>query len=103
MTKQKRRFFSAEEKVSAVRKHLLENVKVSEICEELDINPNQFYLWQKHFFENGANAFTKEVKTHERKLEKKIAELEGKLTHKDNVISEIMSEFIETKKKNGVL
>lgn len=103
MTKRQRRNFSAADKVAAVRKHLLENVKVSEICDELAIVPNQFYQWQKQFFENGTNAFTKDSKAQERRLEKKVVDLENKLIHKDNVISEIMSEFIETKKKNGEL
>lgn len=101
MTKRQRRNFSAAEKVAAVRRHLLENVKVSAICEELEIVPNQFYQWQKQFFENGTNAFTKESKAQERRLQKKITDLEQKLIHKDNVISEIMSDFIATKKRMG--
>ena len=103
MSKQKRRVFTGKEKVAAIRKHLIEQVKVSEICEQLQISPNQFYLWQKQFFENGENAFVKENKKKKRRLESKIDELEKKLSHKDNVISEIMSEFMDVKKKNGAL
>ncbi len=103
MLKQKRRNFTGKEKVAAIRKHLIEQVKVSEICEQMQISPNQFYQWQKQFFENGENAFVKENKKKKRTLENKIDELKTKLSHKDNVISEIMSAFIEIKKKTGAL
>jgi transposase-like protein len=30
---------------------------VSDLCEELALQPTVFYRWQKEFFENGAAAF----------------------------------------------
>ncbi len=39
----KRRHFSPHEKVAAVKRHLLELVRISAICEELKIAPNMFY------------------------------------------------------------
>ncbi|GIW95462.1 MAG: hypothetical protein KatS3mg110_3503 [Pirellulaceae bacterium] len=42
-----RRFFSPEDKVAILRKHFLEGVPVSEICKQLDLNPAQFYNWQR--------------------------------------------------------
>ncbi|HLW68627.1 MAG TPA: transposase [Gemmataceae bacterium] len=52
-----RRHFSPEQKVAAIRRHLLEQVPVSQICNELGIAPSHFYLWQKEFFDNGHLAF----------------------------------------------
>jgi hypothetical protein len=43
-----------------LRRHLLEQVLVSELCREHDLHPNMFYRWQKEFFEGGAAAFAKE-------------------------------------------
>ena len=53
----KRRNYTAEEKVAILRRHLLEKVAVSDLCDEYQLNPNVFYHWQKQFFENGTAAF----------------------------------------------
>ena len=45
MTKKKRRRFSPEEKVKAIKSHVLENEDVSSICQRLSIYPNQYYDW----------------------------------------------------------
>src|SRR5207237_2160893 len=37
--------------------HLLDKVPVSDLCDELGLQPTVFYRWQKEFFENGAAAF----------------------------------------------
>lgn len=52
--KRDRKHYTAEEKVSILRRHLLDKVPVSELCEELGLQPTVFYRWQKEFFENGA-------------------------------------------------
>jgi transposase-like protein len=43
-------------KVALLRRHLLEQVPVSELCRKHDLHPNVFYRWQKEFFEGGAAA-----------------------------------------------
>lgn len=52
--KQERRHYSVEEKVAFLRRHRLDKVFVSDLCEELGLRPTVFYGWQKEFFENGA-------------------------------------------------
>ena len=97
-----RRHYSPEEKVKILRRHLLDGVPISEVCEKEQINPTLFYQWQKTFFENGAAAFAKQP--HSRsvgKTEQTIAALENKLKRKDEVIAEIMSEHIQLKKELG--
>ena len=54
--KKQRKHYTAEEKVAILRRRLLENVAVSDLCEELGLQPTVFYRWQKEFFENGAAA-----------------------------------------------
>ena len=53
----KRRTFSADEKVSILRRHLVDKVPVSNLRDEYGLNPTVFYRWQKEFFENGTAAF----------------------------------------------
>jgi transposase-like protein len=100
-----RRNYSSEEKVSILKRHLLGKESISDICDDLDIAPTQFYRWQKEFFDNAPLAFEKKkdrqsnVKT--RQLEEKVEKLESRLRHKDNVIAEITEDYIKLKKNVG--
>ncbi len=52
-----RRKFSGEEKMAILRRHLVEKMPVSDVCDQAGINPTLFYRWQKELFEQGAAAF----------------------------------------------
>lgn len=55
--RKERKHYTAEEKVAILRRHLLDKVPLSDLCEELGLQPTVFDRWQKEFFENGAAAF----------------------------------------------
>ena len=55
----KRKQFTPEQKVAIVRRHLVEKVAVSDLCDELGMHANQYYNWQKQLFENAAPAFAR--------------------------------------------
>jgi transposase-like protein len=97
----KRRTFTGAEKVSILRRHLLEKTPVSDLCDELGLRPNVFYRWQKEFFENGAAAFERRGNRETHKLEEKVSALQSKLAHKDEVIAEIMESHVRLKKSLG--
>jgi len=101
MTKRSRRKYTAQEKVAILRKHFLEGRTISDVCDAYDLNPTQFYRWQKEFFENGAAAFERTSKRTEQAAERRQIELEDKLKKKDSVIAEIMEELIAEKKRHG--
>ncbi len=87
-----RRHFQDHEKVAILKRHLIDKVPVSDLCDELDLYPNQFYDWLKRFFENGQLAFAKGRKAmavDDATLEK-IQKLEAKHTRKNEVMAEIM-------------
>src|SRR5712672_3196065 len=63
--KKARRHHSAEQKVTILRRHLLEKAPVSDLCEEFGLQPTVFYRWQKEFFENGAAAFQQKVRSNQ--------------------------------------
>ena len=48
------------EKVAILRRHLLDHVPVSDLCDEHQLSPTLFYLWQKQFFENGSGGLRAE-------------------------------------------
>lgn len=101
-----RRHFNAEQKMAAVRRHLLEAVPVSQLCDELGIAPSNFYLWQRELFENGQAVFERNGRANhkaEAVKDQKIAALEAKLRRKDEVLAELMEEHVQLKKSLGEL
>jgi transposase len=103
MNKQ-RKSYSGPEKVAILRLHLLEHKPVSDLCDQYGIHPAQFYRWQKEFFENGHVAFAqngKRRKPQQEAKDRKIAALEGKLQQKNEVLAEVMQEYVQLKKELG--
>jgi hypothetical protein len=52
--KKQRKHYTPEGKVAILRRHLVEGVPISELCDQLGLQPTVFCRWQKEFFENGA-------------------------------------------------
>ena len=98
-----RRHLSPQEKVAALKRHLLESVPVSEVCDQLGIAPTLFYRWQKEFFENGAAAFQTKGRADHQGEQERIEFLEKKIQRKDEVLAELMAEHIALKKELGEL
>ena len=97
----KRKNYSPEEKVAILKRHLVEKVPISDLCDELGLHPTVFYRWQTQFFENGARAFKGSEDPRSATLEKKVTELEEKLSRKNEVLSELMEEHVAPKKVLG--
>ena len=98
-----RKHYTAEEKVAILRRHLLDKLPVSDLCEELGLQPTVFYRWQKEFFENGAAAFQGKSRPNYPAEQQRIAFLEKKIQTKDEVLAELMAEHIALKKSLGEL
>ncbi len=97
----KRKQYSPQEKVSILRRHFVEGVAVSDLCDEYGIHPTMFYKWQKVFFEQGQAAFQSQQSAVEQQQAQKIASLEAKLTQKNEVLAELMEEHVLLKKSLG--
>lgn len=104
-SRKSRRTFSPADKIALLRRHLVEKALVSDLCEEQNLNVNQFYGWQRQLFENGATAFERQGSNRrvEDAKDRKIARLEEKLAQKNEVIAELMEENVRAKKANGEL
>lgn len=103
--KQTRRHFTPQEKVAVVKRHLLEGVPVSTLCDELDLSPTLFYLWQRQLFENAHLAFEngRRSKAVEDAKDRKIDQLEAKLGRKNEVMAELLEAHTLLKKELGDL
>ena len=102
MTK-RRKYYSPSEKVQLLKRHMLDKVPVSDLCDKHGLSPTVFYRWQKQFFEKGELAFSEKRKTKEKRQERRIQELEAKLALKNEVVSELMEAHIKLKKNLGEL
>jgi len=97
-----RRHFTAGDKAKALRRHLIEKVPISDLCEELGVQPTQFYRWQQTLFENAAAALERPALRPKADADaQRIAFLESKLQRKDEVLGELMEEHVALKKKLG--
>lgn len=101
--KKERHNYTPQEKVAILRRHLIEKQPVSEICEKLKLQPSVFQRWMKEFFENGAAAFEPVggSKKHQDKQQQRIEKLEEKLRKKDEVMAELLEEYVIVKKSLG--
>ncbi len=98
-----RKHYTAQEKVSILRRHLVEKVPVSDLGQELKLQPTVFYWWPKEFFENGAAAFQRGFDRESKNDRQRIAALEEKLKNKNEVLLELMEEHVALKKGLGEL
>jgi len=100
--RKKRKQYSAQEKVAILRKHLLDKIPVSELCDEYGVQPTVFYRWQKQLFEQAAECCFQRTRSSElTRLKRQIAQLEAKLAKKDEVLGEVMEEYVALKKPRG--
>ncbi len=98
---QKRKQYTAQEKVAILRLHLLEKKPLSDLCDQYGIHPTMFYRWQKEFFENGAAAFQTKARPNHQAEQERIDYLEKKIQTKDEVLAELMAEHVALKKSLG--
>ncbi len=97
----RRKNYTAEEKVRILRRHLMDHVPVSDLCDEIGLQPTVFYRWQKEFFEHGGAAFERQSNGKERESQRRIEALEAKIKRKDEVLAQLMEEHVALKKSLG--
>ena len=98
-----RKNYTPVENVAILRRHLIDHVAVSDICDEHRLSPALFYLWQKQFFENGPATFERKNAAPENRHLRTIAALREKLQRKNEVVAELMEEHSKLKKELGEL
>ena len=101
--KKARKHYTPSDKVAILRRHLIDRVSVSDLCDQYHLRPTLFYNWQKQFFENGAAAFERSEKRATDFKDRRIAALESKLQRKNEVVAELMEEHVQLKKELGGL
>jgi transposase-like protein len=101
-----RRHFTAEQKATIVRRHVAEKAPVSDLADELGVQPSQIHHWVKQVLEQAARAFENGgpgKRRDEHAKDEKIARLESKLAQKNEVVAELLQEHVQLKKVLGEL
>src|SRR5262245_14754181 len=105
MSKQKRRNHSTEQKAALLKRHLVDGVPVSDLCDEAGIQPSLFYYWQRQPFDNAGPEFAPGRKpaapSREQELATENERLRAKVAKKGGVIAEISEDFVKLKKALG--
>ena len=100
----KRKRYTAEEKIRILREVLEDGKPISEVADRYGLHPNNIFNWRKQLFEGAVQTFQiKRTDISEKAEERKVAMLEEKLKHKDEVIAEFAEELLGLKKKNSGL
>ena len=101
----KRRHFTAGQKAEAVRRHLAGKAPVSDLADELGVQPSQIHQWVKQVLDQAEKAFERAggPRRAEQDKERRIERLEAKLADKNEVIAELMEENVRAKKASGEL
>jgi len=104
--KSKRKHLSAETKLKILQEFLQKRVPVSELSETHDINPQYIYQWQNTLFSEGSVVFERKNGAHSgsqvvERLSGEIEKLKSVVASKNEVISELMSEYVKAKKQSG--
>ena len=96
----KRKRYTAEEKAKILREVLENGKTISEVAESYGVHPNNIMKWRKQLLEEGKQTFqVKRSDISSKAKERRIAALEDKIKHKDEVIAELAQELLELKKK----
>jgi transposase len=101
--RKERKLYTPKRRFLSLRRHLIDKISVSTLCEELQLQPTVFYHWLKQFFENGTSAFQCPRDSSRKRDQHCIAALEAKLRTKDEVLAELMEEHVALKKSWGKL
>ena len=106
-----RRKFSPPQKADVVRRHLADKVPVSNLADELGLQPSQIHAWVQQVLEHAEESFQRskgqrgpdEKDQKIANLEAKVAKQELQLAKKNEVVAELMQEHVQLKKEFGEL
>jgi transposase len=103
-----RKFLTPEQKISILRRYLVDGESIADLADEFQIHPTQIYAWQKQLFENGSPIFERRGNSSNQRRQqdaqaKKIEQLEAKLQKKNEVVAELLEEHVQLKKELGEL
>lgn len=102
MSKKPYRKVSEEDKVKALKRHLVEKEPVSKVCDELGVSPSLFYKWQQQLFEQAPVWLGRRVKEQTSDADdKRVTILRERLRQREEALAELMAEYVALKKRSN--
>jgi transposase-like protein len=101
---QTRRHYTPEQKAQIVRRHVVGKEPVSDLADELGLQPTQIHNWVKQVLDQADTAFKSgpgRPPKMEQVKDRRIEQLQAKLAQKNEVIAELMEEHVKLKKERG--
>ncbi len=89
----KRRRFSSEQKAVIVRRHLGGKVPVSDLADEMGLQPSQIHLWVKQVLEQAERAFSCGRRATSNPEKHLVAKLQDALERKDALLAELLHQI----------
>lgn len=89
------------ENVAILRRHLIHDVPVSDLCEEYQLSPMLFCPWQKRYCEYSQTTFERKNDTPNGHPQRTIAAFREKLQRRNEVVVELIEEHIKLEKELG--
>ena len=90
-----RRHFSPEQKAAVVRRHLADKEPVSNLADELGVQPSQIHLWTKQLLDQAERAFQANGRksSTSNPEQGRLAALEVALARKDALLGELLQQL----------
>lgn len=89
-----RRRFTAQHKAEAVRRHLTGKQPISDLADELQLQPSQVYLWTKQVLDQAERALQPTAtRARDDGQTQRIQELEAALARKADVVTELIQQL----------
>jgi transposase len=99
--KKQRKHYTPEEKVAILRRHLLEQVPSSELCDQQGLQPTGLLPLAEGVLRERRGCLSAESAANHSAEQERIAYLEKKIQTKDEVLAELMAEHVALKKRLG--
>jgi transposase len=97
-----RRHFTCSQKIAILRLHLLEHMPISDVCQENDLQPTAFYLWQKKLFENGAAVLERPQAANSRHGDAiELGRLKAMLRQRNDALAELVTDYLIVRRSAG--
>jgi len=95
--------YTDQEKALILKEHIDDGLSVSQLASKYNMHPNVIYNWKNKMIESVADEKTKRNTNKQlTRSQEKIRDLEETLAKRENIITELVSENIELKKKHGI-
>jgi transposase-like protein len=93
--------FTADQKISILKRRLLDGVPVSQICKTFGVSPGEYQQWEQMFFQAGERAFDPVTPREPGSVERRITTIEQKIQMAGKVLGELRENVTQLRKESG--